>query len=159
MLFPTVCHSALPLPHTATSYAVHLEGVKGVLSGCRQGHGLTTPRMGTPSDVGVGVNKRLDVKVEKPLSHFTRHHVLNYILHVIHIHIKSGLNIIYANKSGTFEEEKFHESVKSKMFVRETFMDECSVIRCFAKNYAEMFECNCQIHGSFCLESFPLYSN
>ena len=71
--------SALSLLRVA-SQAVHHEGVKGILSGCGQGYGSITPRMGTPPDVGVGVDKRFDVKVEKPLSHFTRHHTLNHIL-------------------------------------------------------------------------------
>lgn len=74
-----VSHTSSPL--LQPRQAVHLRLlVKRILDGRRQSHGLATPRMGTPSDVRIGVNKRFDVKVEKSLSHFSRHRALNNIL-------------------------------------------------------------------------------
>ena len=89
VLFPTVSHSALSLLHIA-KITVHQERVKGIFGGCGQCHSLTTPRSRTPPDVGVGIDECLDVKIEKSLSHFTRHHTLNHILDII---LLSQINI------------------------------------------------------------------
>lgn len=160
VLFATVSHSALPLPHTATSQAVHLEGVKGVLSGCVQGHGSITPRMGTPPDVGIGVDKRLDVKVEKPLSHFTRHHTLDYILHVIHAHINN--NYYYGKVSKVSSVLEIFEDRK-KTFMNQSGEKFCGrkllwTIHVVLIRYLAQKLCRCHhgIHNSFCLRSFTV---
>ena len=78
MLLPAVGYSTLSL--LLSSLVFHLKWVKRILCGRGQSHSLATPRMRTPPNVWVGINKSFDIKIEKPLSHFTRYNALNHIL-------------------------------------------------------------------------------